>query len=183
MEGRIGRVRALAYSLVVFMPLIVLAVALGFLSPKVGSGAMGVMGAIGIGVIVSMLFCLRLLVLRMHDVNLSGKWIFGFFLVVCVGGALGGRNFSTIATIVFWLGLMIIYCFIPGTDGENEFGEAPGPNSTLIKVGAGVFVALQVFSLVGQSKMRNMNTRKAPDVASATMGSFANTIHSVNKLQ
>nr|WP_307731768.1 DUF805 domain-containing protein [Massilia antarctica] len=183
MEGRIGRVRALAYSLVVFMPLIVLAVALGFLSPKVGSGAMGVMGAIGIGVIVSMLFCLRLLVLRMHDVNLSGKWIFGFFLVVCVGGALGGRNFSTIATIIFWLGLMIIYCFIPGTDGENEFGEAPGPDSTLIKVGAGVFVALQVFSLVGQSKMRNMNTRKAPDVASATMGSFANTIHSVNKLQ
>ncbi|MFB9240898.1 DUF805 domain-containing protein [Massilia antarctica] len=183
MEGRIGRVRALAYSLVVFMPLIVLAVALGLLSPKGGSGATGVMGAIGIGVIVSMLFCLRLLVLRMHDVNLSGKWIFGFFLVVCVGGALGGRNFSTIATIIFWLGLMIIYCFIPGTDGENEFGEAPGPNSTLIKVGAGVFVALQVFSLVGQSKMRNMNTRKAPDVTSATMGSFANTIHSVNKLQ
>ncbi|NHZ81152.1 DUF805 domain-containing protein [Massilia sp. CCM 8695] len=165
MEGRIGRLRALAYSLVAFMPLIVLAVALGILSPK---GASGAMGAIGVGVIFSMLFCVRLLVLRMHDVNLSGKWIFGFLLAVCVAGALGGRNFANVASIIFWLGVMIIYCFIPGTDGENEFGEAPGPDSTLIKVGAGVFVALQVFSLVGQSKMRNLDARKVPDVTSAS---------------
>ncbi|NHZ65111.1 DUF805 domain-containing protein [Massilia genomosp. 1] len=168
MQGRIGRLRALAYSLMVFMPMVVLAVALPILSPK---GKFGAMGVIGVGVIVSMFFCLRLMVLRMHDVNLSGKWILGFMLAVGVGGAAGGPNFTTIGSIIFWLGLMIIYCFIPGTDGDNEFGEAPGPDSTLVKVGAGLFIVAQLLSLAGQSKMRSMDTRKGPDVPStATSG-------------
>ncbi|HEX8612230.1 MAG TPA: DUF805 domain-containing protein [Telluria sp.] len=158
MQGRIGRLRALAYSMPVFLPLILIAIVTGILMPNGNAFGTTLMIA---GVVFSMFFCLRLMVLRMHDVNLSGKWIPGFLLAVVVCGAAGGQHFVTFGSIIFWLGLMIIYCFIPGTDGDNDFGEAPGPVSTLVKVGAGVFIALQVISLAGQVKMRSMGGYEA----------------------
>ncbi|NHZ88544.1 DUF805 domain-containing protein [Massilia sp. CCM 8733] len=152
MEGRIGRLRAMAYSLLIFLPMVALAIVIPLLGIKDGNGVMAV---IGISVIVSAIFCVRLMVLRMHDVNLSGKWIIGFMLAVAVCGAAGGKEFATFGSVIFWLGMIIIYCFIPGTDGDNDFGDAPGPNSTLVKVGAGVFIVFQLFSLGAQGKMRS----------------------------
>ncbi|NHZ40778.1 DUF805 domain-containing protein [Massilia aquatica] len=162
MEGRIGRLRAMAYSLLVFLPM----VGLAMLAPKGGSDAF--FFVIGLGVIASLYFCLRLMVLRMHDVNLSGKWIFGFLLAVAVCGAAAGKNFSTIGAAIFWLGMVIIYCFVPGTDGDNDFGDAPAPDSNLIKAGAGVFIVFQLFSIYAQLKMRNAGGYDAMRAASTS---------------
>ncbi|UOD30631.1 DUF805 domain-containing protein [Massilia violaceinigra] len=152
MEGRIGRLRAMAYSLLVFLPVVALTLATIKLPTTGGDNLTYV---IGTGVFVTLFFCLRLMVLRMHDVNLSGKWIFGFLLAVAACGAAWGKDFTTAGTIIFWLGMVIIYCFIPGTDGDNDFGDAPGPNSNLVKAGAGVFILFQLLSLLGQASMRN----------------------------
>ncbi len=166
MEGRIGRLRAMAYSLLVLLPMIGLTILAAVLAPK--DGGTNLFFALGVGVIVSMFFCLRLMVLRMHDVNLSGKWILGFLLAVVVGGAAGGKEFTAVGTAIFWLGMIIIYCFIAGTDGENEFGDAPGPDSNLIKAGAGVFIVFQLFSIGAQLKMRSAGGYDAMRAASTS---------------
>lgn len=54
-----------------------------------------------------------------------------------------------------WLGLLIMipivnlfFFFVPGTDGPNKFGPPPPPNSTGVKVLAGILIALIVLVVV-----------------------------------
>jgi hypothetical protein len=51
---------------------------------------------------------------------------------------------------------LLVYCLIPGTDGENDYGDAPGPNSTLVNVGAVLAILMQLGSIGAQSKMDSM---------------------------
>ncbi|MDQ1923664.1 DUF805 domain-containing protein [Massilia pseudoviolaceinigra] len=144
MRGRIGRLRALAYSLPVFLPLILLAILVPSMAQKMSRIGTA---AILTGVPLSMFFCMRLMVLRLHDVNLSGKWLLGLIAAIGLGGVLGKEYFVIVASVMFWSGAMIIYCFVPGTDGDNDYGEAPGPDSNLVKIGAGLLIFLQAASI------------------------------------
>lgn len=161
LAGRIGRLRAMAYSLVIMLPLMVLGVAAAILAPK-NFLAIGIV--LGGGGLVSLYFCLRLMVLRLHDVNLSGKWILGFLLAIILGALTRNVMFVAIASAVFWLASFIIYCFIPGTDGDNDYGDPPGPNSNLIIVGAGLFIFLQVASIGFQAKTAGFGNGQVPNL-------------------
>ncbi|NHZ81154.1 DUF805 domain-containing protein [Massilia sp. CCM 8695] len=147
MKGRIGRLRAMAYS----TPFIVATGVLVAAAVVVGTDASVAIYSIGaLAGIATIYLSIRLMVLRMHDVNLSGKWLIGFFGAMVLMGAFDQKEFMVAASAIFWLGSMLVYCLVPGTDGENDYGDESGPDSTLVKVGAGLFILLQVVFLLGR---------------------------------
>ncbi|NHZ97318.1 DUF805 domain-containing protein [Massilia sp. CCM 8734] len=155
MEGRIGRLRALAYSLPLLLAMVLLGIAAAVIMPKAKILGGGLFLVGGLYAIYS---SVRLMVLRLHDINVSGKWLLGFLLLIGLAGALRNSNFVMIAAGIFWIGTMLIYCLVPGTGGDNDYGAAPGPNSTMVKIGATLVIIGQLGSIGGQSQMQGMGT-------------------------
>jgi uncharacterized membrane protein YhaH (DUF805 family) len=101
-SGRIGRLRYIGYTICVWL---------------VGSMLAGVLAALGkFGLVLGVLAYLAMVVLmftltiqRTHDFNSTG-WLSLLVLI-------------PFAYFVFW--------FIPGTDGENDYGSPTPPNSAL----------------------------------------------------
>lgn len=169
LEGRMGRMRALAYSFPVMLPFVLIAILAAVVAPL---GMVFGLIALGAAALVTMWFSLRLMVLRLHDVNMSGKWILGFLAFIVLGGILKNFIMVGVVSLIFWLGSAIIYCFIPGTDGDNDYGSPPGPNSTLVNIGAGLFILLQVFSIVGSITSEKYG-KSMPFKGSRSVGSDA----------
>lgn len=164
--GRMGRARTLAYSFPIMLPALGVGIAALLMGPQ-SSVAIGVM--VAMAAVVTLWFSLRLLVLRLHDVNLSGKWILGFLALVMVAGAMQKPLLISIASVVFWLASLVIYFILPGTAGENDYGPQPGPNSALVKSGAILFVLLQLAGLVLVIKAPHLHREREPlEVADAS---------------
>ncbi len=113
-NGRIGRMRYLAYGIGVNMLLsIVMVPLLGASAAMGGDPTTSMLGMVAIGVfylitiVVSVMFAKR----RLNDLNRSGWW-FLLFIIPVVN-----------------LLLAIYLIFFPGTDGSNRFGPAPVANS------------------------------------------------------
>ncbi|AYC31356.1 DUF805 domain-containing protein [Pseudomonas cavernae] len=119
LEGRIGRLRYLAWSLVLMLA---------------GAGLFGI-AAIGLGIdqtlgailmiaasIALMVVAVQIGVQRLHDIDWSG-WLLLLNLIPLVGS-------------VFAL-LMLL---VPGTPGANRYGPPPPANSTAVKVLAGLWL-------------------------------------------
>lgn len=117
-QGRIGRMRYLAYSIgatfllmLVMMPLIGMSAFLG--GAAGGEAGMSMLGMLGMAlyyiaaILISVMYAKR----RLNDLNRSGWW-FLLFIVPFVN-----------------LLLAIYLIFFPGTDGSNNFGPAPTANS------------------------------------------------------
>lgn len=142
--GRIGRARALAYSFPIMLPLF----AIGIAAALIGLKSMLAVGVVlAVAAVVTLWFSLRLMVLRLHDVNLSGKWILGFVALMGVAGALQKPIFVLIVSACSWLASLVIYCLLPGTVGDNDYGPPPPPNTPLVNIGAGLFIVLQLAGL------------------------------------
>lgn len=126
-DGRIGRLRYLAWSLVLMFAA---AGVMGVVA--IVAGISEVLGAIlGIAVLIGMLVVsVQIGVQRLHDIGWSG-WL----LLL---------NIVPIVNSVFWL-LMLV---IPGSQGANRFGPPPPANSTAVKILAGLFLALLLGSLL-----------------------------------
>jgi uncharacterized membrane protein YhaH (DUF805 family) len=105
-SGRIGRVRYIAYSIGVSLLIMFVTGILAALLGPVGS----VLSFVG-GVAVFVL-SVTLTIQRSHDFNTTG-WLAILVLVPLVN-------------LIFW--------FIPGTDGENDYGAPTPPNSTWLIV-------------------------------------------------
>lgn len=126
-DGRIGRLRYLAWSMVmVFACLPLFGIAAGVMA------ASEILGGILIVVlgIAAMVVGIMFGVQRLHDIGWSG-WLLLVTLVPVVGG-------------VFSL-LMFI---IPGSTEANRFGSPPPPNSTAVKVLAALWLAVIVLGIV-----------------------------------
>ena len=117
-QGRIGRLRYLAYNIgatfllmLVMMPLIGMSTFVG--GAAGGETGMSAMGMVGIivyyvaAILISVMYAKR----RLNDLNRSGWW-FLLFIVPIVN-----------------LLLAIYLIFFPGTEGSNNFGPAPMANS------------------------------------------------------
>ena len=119
--GRIGRVRYLAWSMLLMLACLPLfAVAAGFFAVSEILGGLLVV-VVGIAVAVAgIMFGVQ----RLHDIGWSG-WLLLVTLVPVVGG-------------VFSLLLFII----PGSTEANRFGSPPPPNSTAVNVLALLWVAV-----------------------------------------
>lgn len=144
LTGRIGRLRYLAY----FCPTMLLSIFLILLAVRPGtvdktSTIVLAVVLMGLWVCVS----LRLMALRMHDLNQSSKWLLGLIFLPGVFMAFGKPQLAGMFSILFWIaGLMLM--LVPGTDGDNNYGEPPAPNTTLVKVGAGIYIFFIVFGVI-----------------------------------
>jgi uncharacterized membrane protein YhaH (DUF805 family) len=141
LAGRMGRARVLAYTFPMGLAGAVVGILAAVLLP-VSKVMGGIVVAAAVGAL--MWFCLRLMVLRMHDINLSGKWLLGTIGVLIMAAVTRNLVLLGVASLVFWLGSLVIYCFIPGTNDDNDYGAPPGPNSVLVNIGAGLFILLQL---------------------------------------
>jgi uncharacterized membrane protein YhaH (DUF805 family) len=130
-NGRIGRIRYLAYStgisilaMLAMIPLVGASALMG------GEANMSTIGVIGISVIsiAALVFTVMYGKRRLNDLNRSGWWL----LVMLVP--------------VISLLVTIYMVFFPGTDGENDFGAEPDVNSIGVKI---LGLAIPVLSLIG----------------------------------
>lgn len=126
-SGRIGRLRYLAWSMVlVFAMLPVFAVVAGAFALSEVLGFL--LGAVA--VIALLVVSVQIGVQRLHDIGWSG-WLFLLNFVPFVGS-------------VFPLLMMLI----PGTAGANRYAPPPPPNSTAVKVLAGIWLAVIVIAII-----------------------------------
>jgi uncharacterized membrane protein YhaH (DUF805 family) len=108
-SGRIGRVRYLAYSIgVSFAVMVVAAMISGAFSAVLGdTGALIGGTVLVIAYIFVIVYSFMVAIQRSHDFNSSG-WMSLLILIPLVS---------------------LIFLFIPGTQGENNYGAPPPPNS------------------------------------------------------
>lgn len=137
-NGRIGRLRYLAYSLVyallAWVVMFVLAIVTGasLLSGVLGGDPAGTMAAgFGMMLLINVPFMIITFMLarrRLNDLDLSG-W-FGLLLIIPLVNAL----------------FALYLIFAPGSKNSNRFGPRPGPNSTAVVIGG---LALPIIALIG----------------------------------
>jgi uncharacterized membrane protein YhaH (DUF805 family) len=130
-NGRIGRIRYLAYStgtsilvMLAMIPLISASALMG------GEADVSTIGVIGISVlsIVALVVTVMYGKRRLNDLNRNGWWM--LMMLVPVVSLL----------------LSIYMVFFPGTDGANEFGAEPDGNSIGVKI---LGLAIPALSLIG----------------------------------
>lgn len=121
-EGRACRMEAISFMLVywlfalIMIPLIVGFAAAGAASAQSNSTVGWVL--LGIAILLMIVFFVIALILlvpsfgvacrRLHDINLSG-WLQVLSYIPYIGGFCG-------------LVLLVLYMFVPGTEGENKYG-------------------------------------------------------------
>ncbi len=129
-NGRIGRLRYLAYSMLLSLALMVVLAIGGVLAATVGGDGGGAMIAILVIFIYIPSFAISFIMAkrRLNDLDHSG-WMSLLMLVPLVNAILA-----------------LYLIFAPGTQAANRFGPAPSKNSTLVVVGA---LLLPVIFVVG----------------------------------
>jgi uncharacterized membrane protein YhaH (DUF805 family) len=136
-QGRIGRLRYLAYNIgatfllmLVMMPIIGMSAFVGGAAGgEAGMSALAVLGTIVyyvVAILISVMYGKR----RLNDLNRSGWW-FLLFLVPFLN-----------------LALAIYLLFFPGTDGSNNFGPEPMPNTTGVLILAWTLPVLFLLGIV-----------------------------------
>jgi uncharacterized membrane protein YhaH (DUF805 family) len=123
-EGRIGRLRYLAYSLVGSVVMMFGLAIMAGISALIHLPALFVVGIVAIyGAVI--VFAVLLTIQRCHDLNWSG-WLCLLYLVPVVS---------------------LIFLFLPGTPAANRYGAPPPPNSKAVNV-LGILMCL-VIPLMG----------------------------------
>jgi len=147
LHGRIGRVRWLAYSLSAYLPLFV-SVIVGAALAGLGLAAGPLNAALTIGgALLTIFLSIRLLVLRLHDVNRSGWWCLLWF---AGGGVAPFVRRPTMLLLVFALLVLasLALALWPGSRQGNTYGLPPGENTIWTILGAVLMVGL---SLIGMT--------------------------------
>jgi uncharacterized membrane protein YhaH (DUF805 family) len=133
-NGRIGRLRYMAYGIESYLLLMLVMIPIvGTSAFMGGEPALSGSGSIAIGVIsLAMLvagvtFARR----RLNDLNRSGWWLL--------------LSIVPIVNLLF----TIYVLFFPGIDGDNDFGPAPTANSLGVKILSWLMLAMFVLAMVG----------------------------------
>ena len=137
-QGRIGRVRYLAWTLALslaMMAVIGVGAMIGFasmLTLQSSVFAMIIGGLISIGLLVAFtVVAIQISVQRLHDLGWSG-WLWLINFVPIVGGV-----------------FPFVLAIAPGNTTANRYGAPPPPNSTAAKVLAWMWIPLFVLIMVG----------------------------------
>ena len=165
--GRLGRLRYLAYSWPIFAVVVAIGIVAAVVVPK-----HAMLGAIVLipGFVVAFWMSIRVLVLRMHDVNISGKWLWAMLAFPFVAGLLRMPGLAPVFVGLFWLGVLVLIAW-PGTDGENNYGPPCEPNTTPVRVGAVIFIVFQILGIAGNIGM--MRSGKFPPFGAGLQPPFA----------
>lgn len=148
LTGRIGRLRYLAY----WWPTVLLSVFLMLLAVR--PGTVGKASTIFLVILLGVLWMamsLRLMALRMHDLNQSSKWLLALIFLPGVLFALGKPQLGAMCSSLFWIGGLMLM-LVPGTEGDNTYGPPPAANTALVKVGAGISLFFMVLGVIGNIK-------------------------------
>jgi len=143
-EGRLGRLRYLAYSFGLSFLIQMIATITGAISVVLPQeiGAILAMIILIVAYIMLIVTSIFIMIKRLHDVNRSG-WLLLLLLVPLINIILG-----------------LYMLFAPGTDGPNNFGPPPPPNSRAVVIAAflmiglfvlGIAAAIMIPALVGPS--------------------------------
>jgi uncharacterized membrane protein YhaH (DUF805 family) len=153
MDGRIGRLRYLAYSwpMLVWSGLGILAAVVVPKTPGMAKPLEKLLIPVVVLLVLWFLTILRLMALRLHDVNRSAKWVLALLLSPAVGSVMYGPQMVPICSGVFWI-VSVLLIIWPGSEGYNDYGPPAGPNTTWVKVGAGVVLALMALAVFGNIK-------------------------------
>ena len=123
-RGRLGRVRYLAYSFgITFLWVALMGIVMAIAIPAMGLGQENnafLFVLIAIYYLGIIIYSFMVTIQRCHDFNVTG-WLSLVLLIPFVG-------------LIFW--------FIPGTNGSNNFGDPPPPNH------AGVIIAGLIVPIV-----------------------------------
>ena len=122
-NGRIGRLRFLAYSMGLYVVFFAITFLLGLLA---GFTKLGPASAGWIGILVYFFGTAVLLIQRSHDMDMSGWWSIAAFIPL-VG--------------LYWL-------FKGGTPGANRWGGPPPPNGWAVRIIGLLFPALFIIGIV-----------------------------------
>jgi uncharacterized membrane protein YhaH (DUF805 family) len=134
-DGRIGRLRYLAWTMVLMLACLpVFGIASGFMAVSEMLGGLLMVVAGIAAVVVGVMFAVQ----RLHDIGWSG-WLVLISVVPIVGG-------------VFYLLIFII----PGSTEASRFGSPPPPNSTAVKVLAGLWLGAIVPGIVAAIALPSM---------------------------
>ncbi|GHT93156.1 hypothetical protein AGMMS49545_11920 [Betaproteobacteria bacterium] len=129
LEGRLGRLRYLAWSMAMWLLLIPVIMVGIFLYTKFPP--LAILGAVVVG-ILAIAFNFTLTFRRLHDIDMSAWWIL--------------LTFAPLVSNFFVLFLLLK----AGDDGDNDYGPPPPPNSIgVIVMAAGMLLlmALMIFGL------------------------------------
>jgi len=134
-QGRIGRLRYLAYSMLgmlAFIPALVVLIASGSLAGSLDGEGLGVFAWIimGLSYLVVLVWTFVLAKRRFNDFNLTG-WLSLTYII-------------PIVSLVTVLALL----FVPGTKTSNKYGPRPAANSTAVKIVAGLVILVTVLGIV-----------------------------------
>lgn len=136
--GRLARLEYFQRTLSLIAPLVIFSILIILASinnmNSYFAGSIVIKLGLWFGVIFSIAFTvysviagITLNIRRLHDVNLSGWWILGIYVIQIL---LSGILFSVVPamadnlSLLFSFGIVMGYFFIPGTAGKNNFGEA-----------------------------------------------------------
>ncbi len=170
LRGRIGRLRYLAFSWPVILLTGLLGVLAAFTDPLHKTSGMVVMIPIGI---LCLWMPLRLMALRMHDVNQSAKWLLALLLLPGVCAALTWSKMAALCAGIFWI-VAFLLLVLPGSEGDNDYGPAPAANTSLVTVGACVFLVFTGLAVVGNLAL--MRSGKLNSVLSRNRGTAAEQV-------
>ena len=145
LRGRIGRLRYLAYSLPGYVVTFISVLMVGALNGRGGSPSVGAVAGVVIIGLLGVFLSIRVVILRLHDLNRSAWWIL-LALVAAVSlpflrvGVLfiGGLYLVASLALVFW----------PGSRQSNDYGSPPGPNTLWTVLGALVTIGLSLTGTV-----------------------------------
>jgi uncharacterized membrane protein YhaH (DUF805 family) len=149
LTGRVGRLRYMAYTWPI-MAVTTVGIAAAILGP-LHQRSPNIPLIILVGVLWFWLW-LRLMALRLHDVDRSAKWLLALLVLPAVlAAAGGGQQMTAIGGCLFWV-VALLLNVLPGTDGDNDYGPAPGPDTFLVKLGAVLFIAFTAMAVVANIK-------------------------------
>jgi uncharacterized membrane protein YhaH (DUF805 family) len=123
-QGRIGRVRYIGYT---FGYTFLIAMVIGIIGALLGGASAGLAFVVGaVGYIAIVVMQILLTIQRSHDMNVTG-WLCLISLI-------------PLAALIFW--------FVPGTRGANNFGPPPPPNTTGAVVAACILPIIMIVGIV-----------------------------------
>lgn len=157
--GRLNRLRYMAYGLLAMLPIFALVL---LVSLSVSLGAVAAAWVIGlVGGAASVWLLLRVLVLRLHDLGLSGHWLWLLVLLgMLMAVPLPGMKMAVNILISL---LSLLLCLWPGRARENEHGAPNGPNHGWIIAGAVLYALLSIATLLAeQPEEAETSSVKAP---------------------
>jgi uncharacterized membrane protein YhaH (DUF805 family) len=158
-DGRIGRLRYIAFCVVSNALLVAAGLWAGLMQPI--SHGLAFLGLIP-GVFALWLG-IRTIVMRLHDVNLSGKWLLGLIFLPGLFASLHIAGGVVMGAALFWLALIVLAVW-PGNSDANKYDAQSGPEPMWVRIVACAWLAMIPLAILGYNEQHRMANRLQPTV-------------------